>query len=36
MDSMEVPGERAAEGGGPYGSVYWSISGSEKRSWSIR
>ncbi len=36
MDSMEVPGEWAAEGGGPYGSVYWSISGSEKRSWSIR
>ena len=31
MDSMEVPGERAAEGGGPYGSVYRSISGSGKR-----
>ena len=36
MDSMEVPGERAAEGGGPYGAVYRSISGSGKRSWSIR
>ena len=36
MDSMEVPGRRAAEGGGPYGSVYRSISGSEKRRKSIR
>ena len=36
MDSMEVPGERAAEGGGPYGSVYRGISGSEKRRESIR
>ncbi len=33
---MEVPGRRAAVGGGPYGSVYRSISGSEKRSWSIQ
>ena len=36
MGSMEVPGERAAEGGGPYGFVYRGISGSGKRSWSIR
>ena len=55
MDSMEVPGGRAAEhpqgvrvrrkrqsrqrrtrGGGPYRSVYRSISGSGKRSRSIR
>ena len=35
MDSMEVPGRRAAEGGG-YGYVYRNISGSGKRSWSIR
>ncbi len=31
MGSMEVPGKRAAEGGGPYGFVYRSISGSGKR-----
>ncbi len=36
MGNMEVPGERAAEGGGPYGSAYRSISGSEKRRESIR
>ena len=28
--------QRRTQGGGPYRSVYRSISGSEKRSWSIR
>jgi hypothetical protein len=31
-----VPGEQAAEGGGPYGFDYQSISGSGKRRKSIR